>query len=114
MSCKNRANYREFGDFNGLALTLTRPINQTVKHTGTFQAIPGICRKSVKSTDTRLLSQAPAWNLPLLESQGLPMGIQLLGHPLIKLMQKDRRQIRHPRTQVRFTPMATGVRFKFQ
>lgn len=25
--------------------------------------------------------EAPAWNLPLLESQGLPMGIQLLGHP---------------------------------
>ncbi|MDC0033503.1 amidase family protein, partial [Alphaproteobacteria bacterium] len=25
--------------------------------------------------------KAPAWNLPLLECQGLPMGIQLLGHP---------------------------------
>jgi len=25
--------------------------------------------------------EAPAWNIPLLESQGLPMGIQLLGHP---------------------------------
>ena len=25
--------------------------------------------------------EAPAWNLPLLESAGLPMGIQLLGHP---------------------------------
>jgi Asp-tRNA(Asn)/Glu-tRNA(Gln) amidotransferase A subunit family amidase len=25
--------------------------------------------------------EAPAWNLPLLENQGLPLGIQLLGHP---------------------------------